>query len=128
MHYFENIYSYPRERLINEIRMQRPGFTFDQASIQVAIRSVLGERQLEHQLPSLAEGNEGGIIDFDDERDRERVAFGNDGSPDGSLPAGCKGIRSLSRYSPRGDDGSFVEDLRYIDELGLIGMETVVRA
>ena len=110
MHYFENIYSYPAKRLISEIRVQHPSFTFDQESIQVAVRCVLDERRWMDKVPSLASDSAGGIIDFDDERDEERVAYGSDGSPDGSLPEGLKFVRSFSQYSPRGDDGSCLED------------------
>lgn len=111
MYYFENIYSYPRKRLIAEIRLQHPTFTCDQESIQVTIRCVLDERRWLDKVISLAEDSAGGVIDFDDERDRERVMYGNDGSPDGSLPEGAKFVRSYSHYSPRGDDGSFLEDI-----------------
>lgn len=62
------------------------------------------------KAPSLAEENAGGIIDFDDERDNERLAFGNDASSNGMLPPGSKIVRSFSQYSPRGDDGSCLED------------------
>ncbi|CAH0055437.1 unnamed protein product [Clonostachys solani] len=110
MYYFENIYSYPRKRLISEIRFRHPNFTFDQESIQIAVRCALDERQWLDKVPSLAEDSAGGIIDFDDERDDERQLFGKDGSPDGLLPPGSKVVRSLSQYSPRGDDGSWLED------------------
>lgn len=110
MYYFENIYSYPRKRLLTEIRLQHPNFTFDQESIQVAVRCVLDERQWLDKVPSLAEDSAGGIIDFDDERDHERAMYGSDGSPDGALPGGAKFVRSYSQYSPRGDDGSYLED------------------
>jgi hypothetical protein len=110
MYYFENIYSYPRKRLISEIRLRHPNFTFDQESIQIAVRCALDERQWLDKVPSLAEDSAGGIIDFDDERDDERLLYGKDGSPDGLLPPGSKVVRSLSQYSPRGDDGSWLED------------------
>ena len=110
MHFFDNIYSYPRRRLITEVRLQLPNFTFDQESIQIAIRCALDERQWLTRGPSLAEDSFGGILDFDDERDDEREAFGNDASPDGSLPTGSGFVRSYSQYSPRGDDGSYLEE------------------
>ncbi|KAF4120949.1 F-box domain protein [Geosmithia morbida] len=113
MYYFENIYSYPRKRLISEIQLHHPTLCSDQESIQVAVRCVLDERQWLDKVISLAEDRAGGVIDFDDERDGERVTYGNDGSPDGSLPDGAKFIRSHSQYSPRGDDGSCLEDVYY---------------
>lgn len=110
LYYFDNIYSYPRKRLLTEIRLQRPNFTFDQESIQVAIRCALDERQWQDNVPSLAEDSAGGIVDFGDERDDERLQFGDDASPNGSLPIGSRPMQSHSRYSPRGDDGSCLEE------------------
>ncbi|OAQ90764.1 F-box domain-containingprotein [Purpureocillium lilacinum] len=110
LYYFDNIYSYPRKRLITEIRLQHPSFTFDQESIQIAVRCALDERHWTDKNPSLAEDGCGGIIDFDDERDEQRGVFKYDGSPDGSLPQGARSVQSYSRYSPRGDDGSFMDD------------------
>ena len=110
LYYFDNIYTYPRRRLITEIRLQHPSFTFDQESIQIAVRCALDERHWTDKNPSLAEDGCGGIIDFDDERDEQRGVFKYDGSPDGSLPQGARSVQSYSRYSPRGDDGSFMDD------------------
>lgn len=116
MYYFENIYSYPAERLIREIRAAHPTFTSDQESIQVAVRCALDERDWlaassPRAVPSLAEDGRGGIVDFDDERDGERALFGGDGSEDGGLPEGTQFVRSFSQWSPRGDDGaSLVEE------------------
>ncbi|KAK7414743.1 hypothetical protein QQX98_006427 [Neonectria punicea] len=112
IHLFENIYSYPRKRLIVEASLHHSNFTVDQESIQIAIRCALDERRWLDRMPSLAEDSVGGIIDFDDERDDERVTFCGDASPDGSLPPGLKFVRSFSQYSPRGDDGSYLEESR----------------
>jgi hypothetical protein len=112
MHYFEHIYSYPRQRLISEVRLQHPTFTFDQESIQIAIRCALDERKWLEKAPSLADDSVGGIIDFDDERDEERSLYNHDACIDGMLPAGSKFVRSFSQYSPRGDDGTYLEDHR----------------
>jgi len=114
MFYFENIYSYPRKRLISSVKHSHPNLTFDQESIQIAIRCALDERHwLDDGLgprPSLAEDSKGGILDFDDERDEERVRFGMDASENGGVPVDHRRIVALSRYNPRGDDGSFLED------------------
>ncbi|KAF7563107.1 hypothetical protein G7046_g1043 [Stylonectria norvegica] len=110
LYFFENIYSYPRNRLITEVQLQYPNFTHDQESLQIAIRCALDERSWLDNMPSLAEDSAGGIIDFDDERDAERLVFGGDASPDGSLPPGRRFTNSFSRYSPRGDDGSYLEE------------------
>jgi hypothetical protein len=118
MYYFENIYSYPRQRLIQEIHVQHPNFTFDQESIQLAIRCALDERKWLERTPSLAEESYGGIVDFDDERDGERLALASDANPDGALPAGMSFVRSFSQYSPRGDDGSYMEEHQRRSEYG----------
>lgn len=115
MYYFENIYSYPADRLIREIRAAHPTFTFDQESIQVAVRCALDERDWlsassSRAVPSLAEDGRGGIVDFDDERDGERAVFGTDGCGDGGLPEGISFVRSFSQWSPRGDDGAGLKE------------------
>ncbi|KJZ78847.1 hypothetical protein HIM_01620 [Hirsutella minnesotensis 3608] len=108
LHYFGNICSYPANRLVGEIRLRHPNFTFDQESIGIAVRCALDERGWLDKAPSLAEDAGGGIVDFDDERDGERETLRSDASSDGSLPAGSRFVQTFSRYSPRGDDGSFV--------------------
>ncbi|KAG6032362.1 hypothetical protein E4U41_007237 [Claviceps citrina] len=110
LYYFNNIYSYPRKRLITEIQLEHPSFTFDQESIQIALRCALDERNWMEKGVNLAEHGAGGIIDFDDERDEDRIRLQNDASPDGGLPQGSKYLTSYSRYSPRGDDGSLLDD------------------
>lgn len=110
--FFNNIYSFPRKRLLTEAQIQCPNLRFDQSSIQVAVRCALDERSTQAlgTKYSFAEDVVGGILDFDDERDAERVAFGADGSSSGGLPAGVGFVRSMSMYSPRGDDGSSLEE------------------
>lgn len=110
MHYFDNICSYPRKRLIADVHVHLPNFTSDQESIQGAIRVALSERMSMDSIPSLAEHTCGGVVDWGDERDLERLAFGADGSPDGSLPPGRQYRRAVSQWSPRGDDGRYLEE------------------
>ncbi|CAI4211624.1 unnamed protein product [Parascedosporium putredinis] len=105
VHYFESIYSYPKKRLISDIRLNHPCFTNDQESMQAAIRSVLEERSWLEQLPIPTDAA-GGIIRFDDERDEEMDRLGHDCSVDGSLPEPASYVRSFSTFNPRGDDGS----------------------
>ncbi|KAL5588635.1 hypothetical protein FOBRF1_015163 [Fusarium oxysporum] len=112
MHLFENIYSYPRKRLITEARSLQPNLTFDQESISVSTQCVLDERQWSLNMPTLPLDGLGGVIDWDDERDAERVKFGSDASLDGTLPGEARMLRSSSHYSPRGDDGSYLEDVQ----------------
>ncbi|KOS18446.1 hypothetical protein ESCO_001045 [Escovopsis weberi] len=111
MHYVKNICSFPRTRLIRDIEDRHPNFTVDQESIQVSIRCVLEERLWLDSPPSFPDDSVGGIIDFDDERDDERVARGDDASADGWPPGwlGSKLSASRSLYSPRGDDGHDAE-------------------
>ncbi|KIE01130.1 F-box domain protein, partial [Metarhizium majus ARSEF 297] len=110
LYYFKNIYSYPRKRLITEIQLRHPNFLFDQESIQIAVRCALDERSWLDEMVNWAEHDVGGIIDFDDERDEDRPRLQNDASPTGELPEGSRFIQSYSRYSPRGDDGSLLDD------------------
>ncbi|KAJ4127252.1 hypothetical protein NW768_008880 [Fusarium equiseti] len=111
MHLFENIYSYPRNRLITEARSLQSNLTFDQESISISIQCVLDERQWSLNMPTLPLDGLGGVLDWDDERDAERATFGSDGSLDGTLPGGARMLRSWSHYSPRGDDGSHLDDV-----------------
>ncbi|OAR01823.1 hypothetical protein LLEC1_00664 [Akanthomyces lecanii] len=110
MHYFENIYSYTRKRLITEIRLHRPTFHLDQESLQGVIRCVLEERELVNNLSIVPEDCEGGILDFRDARDLQRIKYGRDGRADGTLPPGVPPVHQISRYSPRGDDGENLEE------------------
>jgi hypothetical protein len=103
--YFDRIYSYPKNRLIADIRFRHPAFVADQESLQAAIRSALEERPWLDRLPSPTDVV-GGIIDFGDGRDEERERLSGDASWDGSLSAPATYIRSHSMYNPRGDDGA----------------------
>lgn len=76
----------------------------------MAVRCALDERRWLEKKVNLAEHDAGGIIDFDDDRDEEQVRLQSDASPDGRLPGGSRFIQSYSRYSPRGDDGAFLDD------------------
>lgn len=128
MHYFENIYSYTSKRLIAEIRLQRPTFNFDQESLQGVIRCVLEERQLADNLPIVPEDCEGGILDFGDGRDERRQEYEGDGRADGTLPPGVSAIHQFSRYSPRGDDGEFLEDEMHHNLFEVHGYTAMLRA
>lgn len=91
--------------------MLQPNLTFDQESIQVAIRCALDEREWLNNSPALPIDGAGGILDWDGEHDAERLELAGDARLDGSLPEGFRRWHSFSQYSPRGDDGSFLEDL-----------------
>ncbi|KAG5924793.1 hypothetical protein E4U42_004551 [Claviceps africana] len=110
LYYFNNIYSYTRKRLTAEIQLRHPSFTFDQESIQTAVRCALHERNWRDEAVDLAEHGVGGILDFDDDRDGHRITLQNDGSPDGGLPDGSQFWPPLLRHSPRGEDGAFLDD------------------
>lgn len=105
VHYFETIYSYPKTRLIADVRSRHPQFVDDQESLQAAIRSTLQERHWLGNLPAPTEMG-GGIVDFGDERDKEVERLGSDGSWDGSLPRPAALVRVYTMFNPRGDDGS----------------------
>jgi hypothetical protein len=117
LYYFKNIYSYPRKRLITEIQVRHASFTFDQESIQMAVRCVLDERSWLDQKVDLPEHDAGGIIDFDDERDEDRSRLQSDASSSGQLPGSARFVHSYSRYSPRGDDGAFLDDYMQLSML-----------
>ena len=107
LHYFENIYSYPLKRLITDIHLRMPNFTMDQESIHCAIKSALAERHMGNGLDAAQlsrPGSEGGIIDFDDERDEVRNQLKTDDGISNGLVTPMHSRRF--GYSPRGDDGS----------------------
>ncbi|KAG6015252.1 hypothetical protein E4U43_005543 [Claviceps pusilla] len=110
LYYFNNIYSYTRKRLTTEIQLRHPSFTFDQESIQTAVRCALDERNWIDQSTPLAQHGVGGILDFDDERDGDHIKLQNNGSPDGGLPHGLEFRPLYARHSPRGEDGAFLDD------------------
>lgn len=118
LYYFNNISSYPRQRLLADVWVRHPSFAFDQESIQTAVRCVLDERDWPEDQIDLAEHGVGGIIDFDDERDHDRLGLQGDASPDGRLPNGFMPVQSHSRWSPRGDDGSLLYDFRRFPNFG----------
>jgi hypothetical protein len=113
MYYFENLYNFPRKRLITDVRIRHPTFPRDQESMQNAVQSVLDERRWLDNMPSLATDSAGGILDFGDQRDEEREIFGSDASCDGSLPPPATYRQPHTEYSPQGDDGSSLEDSGY---------------
>ena len=76
----------------------------------MAVRCALDERSWLDKKVNLAEHDAGGIIDFDDDRDEDQLRLQNDASPDGRLPRGSRFVQSYSLYSPRGDDGAFLDD------------------
>jgi hypothetical protein len=104
--YFDRIFSYPKNRLISDIRFRHPTFSGDQESLQAAIRAALEERPwVVDKLPTPTD-LVGGIVDFGDDRDEERDRLAGDASWDGSLSSPESYIRSHSQYNPRGDDGA----------------------
>ena len=112
LHYFETLYSYPRKRLTSDLRIRHPMFCRDQESLSAAVEAVLDERSPSTRAMHFPNASAGGIVDFGDERDEDRVRFGKDGSPDGSLPHPGTYQPPHSDYSPLGDDGSSLEERR----------------
>ncbi len=110
MHYFENLYNYPRKRLITDVRHRYPTFPRDLESLEHAIFCVSEERNWHDMGPSFPQPSVGGIIDWGDSRDVERETLGSDASYDGSLPAPGTYYPPHSDFVVHGDDGSMVPD------------------
>jgi len=119
LYYFNNIYSYTRKRLTTEIQLRHPTFTFDQESIQAAVRSALHERNWRESRVPLARHGDGGILDFDDERDEVCMRLQHDASPDGGLPNGSKFRPPFLRRSPRGQDGALLDQYLHFSDWGI---------
>lgn len=100
MFYFENLYSYPRDRLVTDVNRRHPTFNNDQESLRASIQAAIEER---HWLAGLGPldgfGRIVGTVRGDDQWYRQ------DGSHDGSIPAPGAVQRARSDGSPPGDDG-----------------------
>jgi hypothetical protein len=100
MFYFENLYSYPRKRLVSDVNMRHPTFANDQESLHAAIRAATDERPWLQNLDVLEDiGQIVGLVTHCDDRLRR------DGSPDATIPAPGVARRPQEDWSPPGDDG-----------------------
>ncbi|CRK47231.1 hypothetical protein BN1723_020240, partial [Verticillium longisporum] len=100
MFYFDNLYSYPRKRLVNDVNLRHPTFVHDQESLQAAIRSAVNERRW---LDGIEQLEDLGSIVGDPRQ--VNTKFSGDGSADASIPAPGVMRRSRNDWSPPGDDG-----------------------
>lgn len=100
MFYFENLYSYPRRRLVKDVNNRHPTFVDDQESLQAAIRAAIDERHWLIGIDNLDEV--GGIVGPVRVVDQSLC---NDGSRDGSIPPPGMARRPRGDWSPPGDDG-----------------------
>lgn len=100
MFYFENLYSYPRKRLVSDVNMRHPTFANDQESLHAAIRAATDERPWLQNLEVLEDVGQivGSVLLCDDRLRR-------DGSPDATIPAPGVARRPQEDWSPPGDDG-----------------------
>lgn len=100
MFYFENLYSYPRKRLVVDVNTRHPTFANDQESLHAAIRAATEERPW---LQSVGVLEDVGQIVGPASLCNDRLQ--NDGSPDASIPAPGIARRPQDDWSPPGDDG-----------------------
>jgi hypothetical protein len=113
MFYWENLYNYPKKRLIADIRIRHPYFSRDLESLQAAIQAAMLERPWLDDSVYSATHPICGIIDLGDERDVERELLKGDASSDGSLPASANFVQPGFEYPCTGDDGSKLDESAY---------------
>ncbi|KAI8298760.1 hypothetical protein K4K59_002583 [Colletotrichum sp. SAR11_240] len=65
MFYFENLFNYPRKRLVTDVNLRHPNFSRDQESLEAAVQAVVDERPWLYEVDDLS--TVGGIVDFNKE-------------------------------------------------------------
>ncbi|KAL2753739.1 hypothetical protein ACRALDRAFT_1077341 [Sodiomyces alcalophilus JCM 7366] len=100
MFYFENLYNYPRKRLVIDVNLRHPTFVHDQESLLSAIEAAVEER---HWLKDVGQLDDLGVIVGTANAGHER--FSCDGTPDASIPVPGVFRRPRNDWSPPGDDG-----------------------
>ncbi|KAK2047359.1 F-box domain-containing protein [Colletotrichum somersetense] len=101
MFYFENLFNYPRKRLVTDVNLKHPAFSQDQESLVAAVQAAADERPWLYDTPDLS--TTGGIVDTGDNDIDERLS--RDGSNDGSIPPPGAFRRPRGNWAPPGDDG-----------------------
>ncbi|ROT40240.1 hypothetical protein SODALDRAFT_272554 [Sodiomyces alkalinus F11] len=100
MFYFENLYNYPRKRLVVDVNLRHPTFVHDQESLLSAIQAAVEER---HWLDGIGQLEDLGAIVGNASAGDERL--NEDGNPDASIPVPGVFRRPQYDWSPPGDDG-----------------------
>ncbi|KAI8238630.1 hypothetical protein K4K57_002595 [Colletotrichum sp. SAR 10_99] len=75
MFYFENLFNYPRKRLVTDVNLRHPNFSRDQESLEAAVQAVVDERPWLYEVDDLS--TVGGIVD-DNKEYEDRL--NNDGT------------------------------------------------
>ncbi|KAK2003530.1 F-box domain-containing protein [Colletotrichum falcatum] len=101
MFYFENLFNYPRKRLVTDVNLKHPAFSQDQESLVAAVQAATDERPWLYDTPDLS--TIGGIVHIGDDDIDERLS--RDGSSDGSIPPPGAFRRPRGNWAPPGDDG-----------------------
>ncbi|KAI8260893.1 hypothetical protein K4K58_001605 [Colletotrichum sp. SAR11_239] len=65
MFYFENLFNYPRKRLVTDVNLRHPNFSRDQESLEAAVQAVVDERPWLYEVDDLS--TVGGIVDVNKE-------------------------------------------------------------
>ncbi|OHE96156.1 F-box domain-containing protein [Colletotrichum orchidophilum] len=100
MFYFDNLFNYPRKRLVTDVNLKHPAFSQDQESLVAAVQSAADERPWLYDIVDLT--SIGGIVTSDEGLDEH---LGRDGSHDGSIPPPGAFRRPRGIWAPPGDDG-----------------------
>ncbi|TDZ40354.1 hypothetical protein CTRI78_v010307 [Colletotrichum trifolii] len=104
MFYFENLFNYPRKRLVGDVNLKHPDFSRDQESLGAAVQSATDERPW---LEITDLDGAGGIVDCGKEGEEPLC---NDGNNDGIIPPPGAFRRPLSDWAPPGDDGRMLAE------------------
>lgn len=101
MFYFQNLFNYPRKRLVTDVNLRHPAFSQDRESLVAAVQAAAGERPWLYDMADLSSA--GGIVHPDDSDVDERLS--RDGSRYGSIPPPGAFRRPIGNWAPPGDDG-----------------------
>ncbi|EFQ32930.1 F-box domain-containing protein [Colletotrichum graminicola] len=110
MFYFENLFNYPRKRLVTDVNLKHPAFSQDQESLVAAVQAAADERPWLYDTPDLS--TTGGIVDTGDDNVDERLS--RDGNNDGSIPPPGAFRRPRGNWAPPGDDGRALTERNHL--------------
>lgn len=109
MFYFENLYNYPRKRLVIDVNLRHPTFAHDQESLLSSIEAAVAERRWLKETDQL---DDLGVIVGRPSVSHER--YNCDGNPDASIPVPGVVRRPRNDWSPPGDDGRALAERAHI--------------